>query len=257
MKMRGPASASGSGFGCGVAVDALDFQHVAEVFQQEIHQVGVELDAFHFPDVVDAFCDVPFVFVRPAAGEGVKDVGYGDDASIEADFLALLAVGIAVTIPPLVVFQGDNARYENNFLGAFLGAQDVAAKGGVLFDQLELFVVELALLVEYFVGDTHFADVVHGGCMADQGALFVAQSGVAGQGGGIFADAADMVAGFLVAEFRHIAEDFNDVELGTLQFAVGNIDFIDHAIERLPKGRDFVLGELPFAAAPGAAGNAR
>ena len=111
--------------------------------------------------------------VGAGCGEGVADVGRGDDAGLEGDLCGFEAAGVAVSVEAFVVGSTDFGDVGE---GGDAG-EDTFAVDGVLAHGLPFGVVELAGLVEDGVADAEFADVVEEGGAAE-----------AADGGGVEAD---------------------------------------------------------------------
>ena len=108
----------------------------------------------------DGVIDLEGRFVGPLAGEGVEDIGEGDDASLDGDGFADQAVGIAGPVPSFVVGERDQAT-EPEQLGVRSG-EDLAADRRVLPHLVPFLGGELSGLAQDLVGHGDLADVVHG-----------------------------------------------------------------------------------------------
>ncbi len=105
------------------------------------------------------------IFVDALGGEGVVDIGEGDDSRFERDLLAGDAVGIAAAVPSLVMSERDSGGHFDHGVVAELaldGDECFAADLGVFLHDSALFRIELSGLEENAVGDSDLADVVQG-----------------------------------------------------------------------------------------------
>ncbi len=131
-----------------------------------VHDGGVEVFAGAFDD--DGAGDVvgERVFVDAFAGEGVVDVGEGDDAAAEGDGVGGEACGIAGAVPAFVVGGGDVVGHLEEAGAGVLkegGFEGLCAERRVGLHDGVLAVAEAAGFEEDAVGDGDFADVVERG----------------------------------------------------------------------------------------------
>ena len=111
------------------------------------------------------FVEGPGAFVGAAAGEGVVDVGNGHQAGADVDLVAFETLGIAGTVPALVVLEDDDACEAEEGVVAeslFGPSQRFGAVVDVSFHFVEFLVGQGAFLEEDVVAHADLADVVEG-----------------------------------------------------------------------------------------------
>ncbi len=102
--------------------------------------------------------------IGTAFGDGLVDVGHGDNAGFQAELRGDQTLGIAGAIELLVVSAGDLRDFGEG-LDAF---ENLAGEAGVLDDGIPFFAAEVGVLVKDGVGDGEFAEIVQQGRAADQ-----------------------------------------------------------------------------------------
>ena len=136
-------------------------------------------------------------------GHGIESDADGGDAQSEGHLVTAEAIGIAGSIEFFVVVTDDG----RDALGDHEAAAELIAEGGVLFEEFELFLSELAGLVKNGVGDFDAADVLKEHAEAEFFEGVVGHPEFAAEEHGEIAQALAAAGHVLVAGFEGGADD--------------------------------------------------
>ena len=176
-------------------------------------------------------------FVAALAGQGVVDIGQRHGLGTDGDVVALQPVGVAAAVVALVVPVADLTRGfdQRRVLLERQLVQNLITDGGVGLHDLELFLRELAGLVQDGFGDVDLADVVQGGRHGDEADLRLGQRVLVGHRDelaqdhlGEGADVQHVHAALAIAELDNMAEDGNHQRVGFFVF----VDLVGHQLHQ-------------------------
>ena len=162
--------------------------------EERLHDDRVEVRPGVLRDDGDGLLVRPGLAVGPGRGQGVVDVGDGQDARRERDVLALQAAGVAGAVPLLVVVLDDR----QDGPGEVDGVQDVRAPLRVFLDLLELLVRQAARLEQDVFGNAQLADVVQQRAGVQSLQLVPRQAHLLRRRHRVALDAQDVLVGVLV-----------------------------------------------------------
>ena len=166
----------------------------------------------------------------------------------------LQPVGVAAAVVALVVPAADLARGldQRRVLLERQLVQNLITDGGVGLHDLELFLRELAGLVQDGFGDVDLADVVQGGRHGDEADLRLGQRVLVGHRDelaqdhlGEGADVQHVQAALAIAELDNMAEDGNHQRVGFFVF----VDLVGHQLHRHIKGAADIVGRAQIVGA--------
>src|SRR5881396_667042 len=148
--------------------------------RQCFEDLGVEHRAGEVRHPLHGLLGRHLLLVGSGGAQGVVDLRHGDDASPQRDLLPPQAVGVAGTVPALVVA----AHHGDDVLEVGKRREDLGPDAEALLDVLELLRRQRALLVEHHFAGADLPDVVQAPGHADVLHLLVAHAQLRGDGGG-------------------------------------------------------------------------
>lgn len=199
-------------------------RHLHSAIQQQrgIHHVGVQRQPSAAAQDVQRSRQARCRAVRAWRGHGLDDVGHGQNACLEQDFVSLESGWIACAVQTFVVLTGDFLERP----GPLDASQDVNGGLSVLLDDFELLGSKRGGLGQQIDGHTDLANVVHDGSQVQHMAALRAQTQVGGQIDGNFGHATLMSHGVGIALGQGARKRLDDL--------------LEHVLQMTGRGRGFL-----------------
>ena len=188
-----------------------------------VQQLGIEGAAASRQDQLHRFFMLHGLLIDPLAHQCVVDIRQGNHLSPDADFVPLEAVGISLSIPPLVMVTADIPAIRVDFAAPQPGngVQNLTAPDGVFLHDGPLLRRQPAGLLKDIVWNGNLAHIMHDRSVADQLKLFFVKLHLGQpflhlpqQLHGQAANPLDVLTGFTVPELNHSRQCFNDGAVG-------------------------------------------
>ncbi len=207
---------------------------LADDVLEHIEDQGIELATSLLPHRRERLLDGQRVTVDTVGRERVEHVGDRCDAALERNRLPGEAVGIAVSVPALVVDERNRRRQlENLRRGA---TQEPVADLGMALHRAPLLVGEVIALEQDLVGDGDLADVVQRAGVAQQPAALLVEAQPPRDQLAHPRHSLGVVAGLRIAELGCVGELANRLGLSTAELELGAAQPGDR-VEELLLGR--------------------